>query len=122
MSPCLTLGISFSPLLSAASLMNIWSAGGWRIKDKDINRGHERLKGAKEGSRKGNMGKAVLPAPRPHPEFEVISEQKPAKKQRSIWIHPFKGPSVCTALLLKKKTKKKTFEQPPGNLTRVRFM
>lgn len=44
----------FAPLLSAASLMNIWSAGGWRIKDKDINRGHERPKGAEEGPQKGD--------------------------------------------------------------------
>lgn len=55
--------------------MNIWSAGGWRIKDKDINRGHERPKGAKEGSRKGDARKALPPF-----EFAVISGQKPAKK------------------------------------------
>lgn len=41
--------------------MNICSAGGWRIKDKGINRGCERPKGAKEGSQK--WGEHPLPHP-----------------------------------------------------------
>lgn len=66
--------------------MNICSAGGWRVKDKDINRGHERPKGAKEGSRKG-LGEGGGGGAKKAHHPQNFTEQKPASRHMG-W--PFK--------------------------------